>query len=403
MEADHKKEVRKAFLLGAICMFSYLACYYARNILSAVSPRMVEDSRFTLEFIGLMSTANMLTYAFGQLINGMSGDRIKAKYMVSGGLILSAVCNLVIPFAAENLVLLAYSLSGFFLAMIFAPITKVVAENTLPAYASRCCLGFTFASFLGNPLAGISAIFFDWDVVFVASAFILFAMGILCFLFFDHCEKKGYIQPVKTGNAERKAGKKKGKAKILIENAIIKFTMISMLTGIIRTSVVFWVPTYTYQYLGFSAEASATIFTAATLIKSFSPYVNNLLIYEKLLKRNMNQMLLWMFSLSACSFFLMYLIKAPFINITFLLLGLITSAGASTMMFSVYCPSLGKTGLVSTATGFLDFVSYAAAAFANQCFANAATDWGWRNLILVWCGLMVCGVLTSLFNRRRVV
>ncbi|MBE7014207.1 MAG: hypothetical protein E7419_03240 [Ruminococcaceae bacterium] len=76
--------------------------------------------------------------------------------------------------------------------MIFAPITKVVAENTLPHYASRCCLGFTFASFLGNPLAGLAAIFFNWNVIFVVSGVILVLMGIMCFIFFSLCEKKGY-------------------------------------------------------------------------------------------------------------------------------------------------------------------------------------------------------------------
>ncbi len=399
MEIDHKKETKKAFLLGAICMFSYLACYYARNILSAVSPKMVESSQFTLEFIGLMSTINMLTYAMGQLLNGALGDFIKAKYMVSGGLILSAVCNFIIPFSSYNMILFSYSLSGFFLAMIFAPITKVVAENTLPHYASRCCLGFTFASFLGNPLAGLAAIFFNWDVIFVVSGFILVLMGIMCFIFFSLCEKKGYI----VYRIKEKSKKQQGKLKTLLEHSIIKFTVISILTGIIRTSVVFWVPTYTYQYLGFSAEISATIFTVATLIKSFSPYVNNLLIYERILKRDMDKMLKLMFSISAVSFLLLFIIKQPFINIGFLLLGLIASAGASTMMFSVYCPSLGKTGLTSTATGFLDFVSYVAAAVANQFFASFSESYGWGYLTLIWSSLMVCGFIASVVKKKEVI
>ena len=74
--------------------------------------------------------------------------------------------------------------------MIFAPITKVVAENTLSHYASRCCLGFTFASFLGNPLAGLAAIFFNWDIIFIVSGFILVLMGIMCLIFFPLCEKR---------------------------------------------------------------------------------------------------------------------------------------------------------------------------------------------------------------------
>ena len=84
-------ERNKAVRLGVICIFAYLACYYARNILSAISPRMIETSAFTVESIGTMSSLCMIAYAVGQLINGTLGDRIKSKYMVCGVLFLSGI------------------------------------------------------------------------------------------------------------------------------------------------------------------------------------------------------------------------------------------------------------------------------------------------------------------------
>ncbi len=62
---------------------------------------------------------------------------------------------------------------------------------------------------------------------------------------------------------------------------------------------------------------------------------------------------------------------------------LISANGVSSMLWSVYCPSLKSTGIVSSATGFLDFLSYMGAAVMNIAFANAATTIGWGNLILV--------------------
>lgn len=56
--------------------------------------------------------------------------------------------------------------------------------------------------------------------------------------------------------------------------------------------------------------------------------------------------------------------------------------------------------MVSSATGFLDFLSYMAAAAANLLFANAAGTIGWKNLILVWVGLMLFGVVISLPLKR---
>ena len=55
--------------------------------------------------------------------------------------------------------------------------------------------------------------------------------------------------------------------------------------------------------------------------------------------------------------------------------------------------------MVSSATGYLDFLSYMAAAVANLLFANAIAVIGWGNLILVWAGLMCSGVLIALYEK----
>ena len=52
--------------------------------------------------------------------------------------------------------------------------------------------------------------------------------------------------------------------------------------------------------------------------------------------------------------------------------------------------------MVSGATGFLDFVSYMAAATSSTLFASATDTIGWSGLILVWFGLMAIGVIVAL-------
>ena len=77
------------------------------------------------------------------------------------------------------------------------------------------------------------------------------------------------------------------------------------------------------------------------------------------------------------------------------------SNGAATMLWSRYCPSLRDTGMVSGATGFLDFVSYMSAALATTLFANAVESIGWGNLILVWIALVVCGIIVALPYKKN--
>ena len=80
----------------------------------------------------------------------------------------------------------------------------------------------------------------------------------------------------------------------------------------------------------------------------------------------------------------------------FIVIAIMSSNGAATMLWSRYCPSLRDTGMVSSATGFLDFMSYMAAAVSSTLFANAVSEIGWKNLILVWLVLMAAGVIVAL-------
>ena len=161
------QKAKHAVMIGTLCSVSYFAVYIIRNILSAVTPQMVEGG-YTEAYIGSISALYFTFYAIGQLINGAIGDKIKAKWMISIGLAGAGVTNFIfsrvtlIPEAAT----VAYALSGYFLSMIYGPMTKVVAENTDPLHATRCSLGYTFASFFGSPAAGILASFLAWQSVF---------------------------------------------------------------------------------------------------------------------------------------------------------------------------------------------------------------------------------------------
>ena len=274
--------------------------------------------------------------------------------------------------------------------MIYAPMTKVVAENTEPLYATRCSMGYTFASFFGSPVAGIAAAFLTWQSVLYTGTGVLVAMSIIAFVCFWIFEQKGIVK-----YGQYKPSKEKGQGVgILFKHHIVKFTFISMITGVIRTTVVFWMPTYISQYLGYSSNEAAMIFTVATFVISLTTFIA-IFVYERL-KQNMDLTILIMFIASAIAFALLYLLKSPVLNICIFVIAIMASNGAATMLWSRYCPSLRDTGMVSSATGFLDFVSYMSAALSTTLFANAVSSIGWGNLILVWLALVICGIIVAI-------
>lgn len=386
-------KVRNAIMIGAMCSISYLAVYFARNILGAVSPQMIEEGVFTKPNIGTMSSVYFISYGFGQLINGAIGDKIKSKYMISLGLALAGVCTLLFSLLSDSLyaAYVVYGMTGFFLAMIYGPMTKVVAENTEPKYATRCSLGYTFASFFGSPLAGVTAIFLSWRNVFTASMVALIIMSIICFIVFTLFERHGIV---KYNQYDRPKEAKEGSIRILIRHRIIRFTLIAIITGVVRTTVVFWMTTYFNEFLGYSADQAALMYTIATLVISAAAFIA-VFIYERL-GGNMDLTIFIGFTISAVSFLLLYFLRMPAVNVVLMVLAVLTSNIAACMLWSRYCPSLRDTGVVSSATGFLDFSSYMAASASSAIFANAVGSIGWDGLILIWFGLMVAGMITIL-------
>ena len=65
-----------------------------RNILGAVTPQMFKTGGMTTEYIGEISSLYFIAYAIGQLINGLAGDKIKARYLISHGLVMNLVLRL---------------------------------------------------------------------------------------------------------------------------------------------------------------------------------------------------------------------------------------------------------------------------------------------------------------------
>ena len=190
---EKKIHIRNAIFLGGMCALAYLAVYVVRNVLGAAAPMITAEGVMSTGQIGTLSSVFFVTYAVGQLINGTLGDHIPAKYMIGFGLILAGGCHLVLTAALSSplLAYVLYAAVGFFLAMVYGPMAKVVAENVHPLYAPRCSLGYTFSSLLGSPAAGVLVMVLSWQWVFAGSSALLIAMGLVVFVSFCLYERHG--------------------------------------------------------------------------------------------------------------------------------------------------------------------------------------------------------------------
>ena len=97
----------------------------------------------------------------------------------------------------------------------------------------------------------------------------------------------------------------------------------------------------------------------------------------------------------------MTVVRQPLVNTVLFVLAMMATTVASSVLWSIYIPSLGKTGKVSSVNGILDCTGYVAAALANLLFANVMANVGWNTVFVLWASLGVIGIAATLFVKNK--
>lgn len=382
------------FILGALCFLAYVACYDGRSILSAIIPQMIQDTGFTKESLGLMGSAFFLTYGIGQVINGMIGDRVKARYMVSLGLLLAGLTLFIFPHITSALSgTILWGLCGLVLSMLWGPLSKVIAENIEEKKARLYMTGLSVASILGTMAAYFTATIAsarqDWKLAFLLSGTVLVLCSVLWFFALGFLERKQVIRPTRRVQKEQAANVPI--LKIMLQNAIIPMIIVAVINGIIRNAVAFWIPTYIVEKLGVSPVTASSLSSILPIINLAGTFTG-LFLYKKV-KSNELTVSIIMFAFSTVMFLLMWIIDGRLFICTLVALFSASAAMSSVcnMIFSTYCLRFRHTGRVSTITGFLNFTSYASSSIASAVFSSIVTKSGWNTTVLTWAGLTVAG------------
>ena len=139
MENSKKNSSAKiAFLVGIVCIGTYIVNYYLRNMLSVATPELLLGDVFTKESVAVLSSTYMVFYAGGQLVNGFLGDMLSPKVMILGGIGLGGASMILFPFLPYHaLRVICFALLGFGLSMLRGPLMKIISESTEPTLTRR--------------------------------------------------------------------------------------------------------------------------------------------------------------------------------------------------------------------------------------------------------------------------
>lgn len=382
-----------AFLIGIVCIGTYVVNYYLRNMLSVTTPELSQSGAFTKEALALLSSTYMIFYAGGQLVNGFLGDILSPKLMILGGIGLGGAAMIVFPFLPyQTLHVICFAALGFGLSMVRGPLMKIISENTEPKQARLICVFFSVASFAGPLIASLFVLIFSAKYAFIVSGCVAVAMVLVCVFILSVMQKKNVVtfrpMPVRSLRSMLDVFRIEGFAFYMV---------VACLVEISAASVSFWIPTYLSEHLHFDNTTANLVFSTISICRSCMPFIA-LMIFNKTGERPMPIMRVG-FTLSASFFLVMQFVSYPIANVVLLVLALMSMSMTSAMLWSIYIPGLGKTGRASSANGVLDCTGYVAAALANLLFGSIAGS-SWSVVLLLWASVGIIGVITTFVFRR---
>ena len=124
------KKTRKIlpYVLFWVLYLSYTSTYILRLNLSCASSALEQIGRLNTSQLAFLGGVFSMAYALGKLLNGGLGDRLKPWIMVSAGLLLAGVSNLVMgilpPYGA---MLVCWGLNAFGQSMLWGATLRLVS------------------------------------------------------------------------------------------------------------------------------------------------------------------------------------------------------------------------------------------------------------------------------------
>lgn len=384
-----KPEASRAWRIGTLCIFSYFMSYLARNVLSVCAPEMAETSFFTAQYTGVLSSVCFASYAIGQLVNGLAGERIPPKFMMGIGLFTGGVCTVLIPlWESRVLHYICFALIGFAFSMLRGPMMRVIAENTAERHARVICTVLCVASFAGPLAAGALAVWLPWRAVFRAAGLltVLTAAGAAAEM--TRMERKGELCPV-----SRSPQAEAGIAGLFRLKGFVFYLGMNAVGEIASSSVTFWVPSYAVEYWHFSQGDATLLYAAVSAVAAVAPFLT-LLLYERLTKDGVLLNLI-LYGGAALCFAGMQWTDMAAVKVGMLLAAKLLAGCAAGVVWSIYIPGLAASGRVSGANGVIDAAGYAAASLVNGLSAGLLGVRGFAGIEHLWVAVMLLGTLAA--------
>lgn len=415
-EPQYKVFVKNSW--SVLLAFSILYCflYCGRQNLSYAIPTMMSEEGWTALQLGVLSSVQFWTYAFGHLVNGRLGEIVGLNRLIVLGMILSAAMNLLIGFQTSLLIIaILWGFNGFVQSMLWSPGMALIA-NWWPGSKRGFAVGFANAfSGLGSVATAfvvtLSLLVFPslgWRGAFIGAACIMLLVVIIYPVFGKESPSKvglpEYIDPdeVRESNDNELKEIIENKGKLYPYKYLLKqwkfdlWIVIIACSSIARYGLLTWIPTYYVEVFQVDIEAGIIGSVVCPLGMAAGALVIPWLS-DKVWSQNR---LPWVIVSSVASALAVFgfMNAGPGIMASMLLfISGFFIYGINSLVWA-FATDIGGRVFGSTATGILDCAAYVGASVQAIYFGSVLTNSGdWTLVFACIVGVLIVMVVAAIF------
>lgn len=383
---SNKKEINILTLLFSV---TYMISYVMRTNYGAVISEMEDVTNISRSMLSTALTGTSITYGICQIASGICGDKFSPKKLVSFGLTVSTVMNILLPLC-ENpyYMLVVWCINGFAQSFMWPPfvrlLTELLTEEDYKSTITKISWGGSCGTLLVYLISPLLIAVSGWKSVFIFSAI----CGLIMIFFWN---KYSYeVTPT-----AKKSGKsaEKGSWKMLMTPIMTVTAIAIILQGILKDGIATWMPTYISETYNMSNIVSILAGVILPIFNIFAVQLATKIYVNKI--TNLFSCAAVFFVGGAIATGMMYVFSGSSAAISVLSSALLTGCmyGVNLMFTCMLPPFFSGKGNVSTISGILNCCSYVGTAFSTYGVALLSEKMGWNFTIILWIAAAVIGAI----------
>lgn len=387
--------------LALIFSIVYFASYVTRINFAAIIQSVVSDTGYLKSDLSLVLVILSITYGTGQIINGIISDKINPKLVISIGLSLACLINILFPLLSSSITLMCilWGINGFAQAMLWPPIVKIMVTTLNEKEYNEATTKVIKSSSIGTIfiyiISPLIISLLGWKYVFINSAIIGLVSLIIWFIYQSRIDL--------TYKLETNEIKEKSKLS-LPKIALFPLVLICIsiiLQGMLRDGITAWMPTYLVEVYSLKEELSILI-TLSQAVVTLIALEGFSFIAKKVFKNEVLYASIIYIFVALLTGILLITYNKSAITSTILMALIIGSVHGINLMLVCYVPKrFKKYGNVSTLSGIINSFTYVGAAISTYGIALLVEKSGWNLTIFIWLLISLLGFISCLIVYKR--